>query len=671
VDSLAEIGSTANSYQVLAKLATGGMAEIFLARSAGLGAVQRYVVLKRVLRERAGDVNFMRMFLEEARLASQLQHPNIAQVYDVGKLGDSYFFTMEYVHGETIRAVIQRAHQLRRSPPIECVLAIAAGAAAGLHHAHERIGMNGVPLGIVHRDVSPSNLMIGYDGTVKLVDFGVAKASDRVQETRSGAVKGKISYLSPEQAQGKKLDRRSDLFSLGIVLWELLTVERLFKHDSDFATMAAIVRKRTPPPSSRRRDVPPELDKLVLRALTKSPDDRYQTAEELTEAIEHVAVQTGSTLSTAGVTRFLRELFGTRPEPWIGLQAAEARPEIITVTSEPIPKEIQIPISDPIDQRLAAVVDLSASGDPAAPGIEPVTASLSIPRAPTWTPPASQADAPPAVPPASQADAPLPAVPSPLPADVPSWTESPPPSRRLPIMLGGIALVLALVIGIIVAFPSAELTPATASRAQRGAPAMRDEPSATTLADPARSVDLSPPTTQPVAPAAPEATPDASLSPAETAPPIAPAPATTPATTPTTAPEITLDAGVVPPPTPATGAEVKPPPPRRNRPRTAKPRADQPHVDQPHADLIEQFETAHYAEVVAECTANTSADRVPCTLAACHMGDVAKARKWLARVPPASRARVIDACKATGTVLVDDEDKPKKDCQADPMACPR
>src|SRR5262245_42476298 len=147
------VGSTVNSYQVLAKLATGGMAEIFLARSAGVAAVQRYVVLKRVLRERATDIHFVRMFLDEARLAAQLQHPNVAQVYDVSKLVDSYFFTMEYVHGETVRAMLQGAHRQRRSPPLGCVLAIAAGAAAGLAHAHTRIGVEGRPLGIVHRDI--------------------------------------------------------------------------------------------------------------------------------------------------------------------------------------------------------------------------------------------------------------------------------------------------------------------------------------------------------------------------------------------------------------------------------------------------------------------------------------------------------------------------------------
>jgi serine/threonine protein kinase len=182
----AEVGSAANSYEILAKLAMGGMAEIFLARGASAAGVERYVVLKRVLRHRASDVHFVQMFLDEARLAAQLQHPNIAQVYDIGKLGDSYFFTMEYVHGETVRAIMQRARSLRRDLPIASLLTIVAGAASGLHHAHERIGIDGRALQIVHRDVSPSNLMVSYEGSVKVVDFGVAKASDRATETRSG-----------------------------------------------------------------------------------------------------------------------------------------------------------------------------------------------------------------------------------------------------------------------------------------------------------------------------------------------------------------------------------------------------------------------------------------------------------------------------------------------------
>jgi serine/threonine protein kinase len=356
----AEVGSTANSYQILAKLATGGMAEIFLARGEGVAGVERYCVLKRILRDRASDVHFVRMFLDEARLAAQLQHPNIAQVYDIGKLGDSYFFTMEYVHGETVRALLHRAQGLRRRLPINCVLTIAAGTAAGLHHAHARLGFDGRPLDIVHRDVSPSNLMVSYEGGVKVVDFGVAKAADRAQETKSGTVKGKISYLSPEQCKGKRVDRRSDLFSLGICFWEMLTTERLFKRASDFENMNAIVTEDTPPPSSRRPDVPPEVDELVLRLLAKTPEARFQTADEVVDAIEGVAARTASVLSASTLGRFVRELFGQRPEPWLELEGQPEGGEAVTVTSEPIPRELAIPVADEVNQQLASVLDLSS-----------------------------------------------------------------------------------------------------------------------------------------------------------------------------------------------------------------------------------------------------------------------------------------------------------------------
>jgi eukaryotic-like serine/threonine-protein kinase len=356
----AEVGSAASSYEILAKLATGGMAEIFLARGASTGGLERYVVLKRILRHRAHDQSFVRMFLDEARLAAQLQHPNIAQVYDIGKLGDSYFFTMEYVHGETVRALLHRAQGLRRQLPINCVLTIAAGTAAGLHHAHARLGFDGRALGIVHRDVSPSNLMVSYEGGVKVVDFGVAKAADRAQETKSGTVKGKISYLSPEQCKGKRVDRRSDLFSLGICFWEMLTTERLYKRASDFENMNAIVTEDTPPPSSRRSDVPPEIDELVLRLLAKTPEQRFQTADEVVDAIEGVASRTASVLSASVLGRFVRELFGQRPEPWLELEGQQEHGEPVTVTSEPIPRELAIPVADEVNHQLASVLDLSS-----------------------------------------------------------------------------------------------------------------------------------------------------------------------------------------------------------------------------------------------------------------------------------------------------------------------
>jgi serine/threonine protein kinase len=347
---------------VLALLATGGMAEIYLARGESAAGVERYVVLKRILREKATDASFVDMFLDEARLAAQLQHPNVAQVYDIGKLGESLFFTMEYVHGETLRTLLQRNVDVGGQVPLGCVLAIAQGAAAGLHHAHERNGVDGKPLGIVHRDVSPSNLMISFEGTVKLVDFGVAKATRRSQETRSGTVKGKISYLSPEQCQGLPLDRRSDLFSLGIVLWETITGQRLFKRDSDFDTMKAIVDSPAPPLRSVRPDVPIELDALVQKLLAKRMEDRYQSGDELHDDIDAIAVRAGVSMSASVLGRYLKEVFGSRPEPWVELAAAQEADTLDPNTQTGIPLDTVdlMPYEDPVEQALAQVIDLGA-----------------------------------------------------------------------------------------------------------------------------------------------------------------------------------------------------------------------------------------------------------------------------------------------------------------------
>lgn len=326
--------SSANHYAILAKLATGGMAELFLARTTSTGGVERYVVLKRVLPSKLADHDFVTMFLDEARLVAQLQHPNIAQVFDTGRLGDSYFFSMEYVHGETVRELVSRAHELGQPIPLGCTLTIVASAAAGLHHAHEKLGLDGVPLGIVHRDVSPSNLLVSFEGNVKLVDFGVAKATTkRSVDTADGRVKGKIGYLSPEQCRGRTSDRRSDLFSLGIVMWELLVGERLYKRDNDYDTMEAIAIDPIVAPSRRRPEVPPALDAIVMKLLAKAPGDRYQNAEELGEELERAADLTGARISTASLKRFVFDLFGKRSEPWIEVQHRRSAAEVITVTA--------------------------------------------------------------------------------------------------------------------------------------------------------------------------------------------------------------------------------------------------------------------------------------------------------------------------------------------------
>ncbi|HEX7700252.1 MAG TPA: serine/threonine-protein kinase [Kofleriaceae bacterium] len=354
--------SSANSYVILAKLATGGMAELFLARTASTAGVERYVVLKRVLPSKLDDHDFVTMFLDEARLAAQLQHPNIAQVFDTGKLGESYFFSMEYVHGETVREVLHRAHELDQPVPLGCALTIAANAAAGLHHAHERIGLDGKPLGIVHRDVSPSNLMVSYEGNVKLVDFGVAKAAThRSVETLTGTVKGKIGYLSPEQCRGRASDRRGDLFSLGIMLWELLVGARLYKRANDYDTMEAIVLDPPVAPSTFRAEVPAELDAIVLKLLEKAPGDRYQTADELHDELESVADANGIRISNATLKRYLVDLFGKRPEPWVELQMRDAPPEIVTVSAAVSGLDTTVTV---LDSQLSSVLDLTRTVHP-------------------------------------------------------------------------------------------------------------------------------------------------------------------------------------------------------------------------------------------------------------------------------------------------------------------
>ena len=435
--STAEVGATANTYEILCKLAEGGMAEIFLARAVGGEGLRRHVVLKRILRAKASDRSFVKMFLEEARVATRLQHANIAQVYDVGRLGASYFFTMEYVHGETARGILHRAHELELVLPLNAVLAIIAHAAAGLGHAHTR--------GIVHRDVSPANLMVSFEGDVKVLDFGVAKAADNFEETKTGTVKGKIGYLSPEQCRGMKLDSRSDLFSLGIVMWELLTTRRLFRRESDFETMAAIATEPAPPPSRVRRDIPPELDTLVGKLLAKSTAERYASSEQLVEDIEGLASRTGAVLSRSQLARLLRELFGIRQEPWIGMEHEQ---ELITVSvaqlnalelEEPVPQTLDDPGMADLEARLSSAVYTIPTPIHTESELEetylPTETVIDDPNAMTIVEPVRIEPLPP-TPPPTPPPKPMPMPPLARPASVPPpMGTMPPPPPQMPAMV--------------------------------------------------------------------------------------------------------------------------------------------------------------------------------------------------------------------------------------------
>src|SRR5690349_4588488 len=298
-------------------LAAGGMARIYIARSTGIGSFERHVVLKMITPERANDVTAVTMFLDEARLAASLNHQNVAQVFEVGEENAVHYLAMEYVHGQDLRAVLAKAGSQGTRIPLELALTIVAGAAAGLNHAHERRGPDGQPLGIVHRDVSPSNIMIGYDGAVKLLDFGIAKASARSVETQSGIIKGKFAYMSPEQCRGRDVDSRSDVFSLGIILYEISTQHRCFRADSDFDTMHRIVTGDVVRPTRLVQGYPQALEAIVMKALAVDAAQRYQSAGLLLEALESFAVSARMSLSTMGLGRFMRELFGEVPEPWL------------------------------------------------------------------------------------------------------------------------------------------------------------------------------------------------------------------------------------------------------------------------------------------------------------------------------------------------------------------
>jgi eukaryotic-like serine/threonine-protein kinase len=304
-------------YAVLKHLASGGMADVLLGRTEGIEGFERHVVLKRIRAEHAKDQRFMTMFLDEARVAANLHHQNIVQVFDIGESNGEYFFAMEYIHGEDLRKLLSAVSKTRKHMPLGLVCMIVSAAASGLHYAHERRDNNKKPLHIVHRDVSPSNILIGYDGAVKVADFGIAKATMRQVETRSGSLKGKVSYMSPEQCKGEDIDRRSDVFALGVVLYELATTTRLFKGDNDYLVMDAIVNARVPLPRVRRPDLPNELSAIIMKALSSDRHRRYASAEELRVALEQFAIKHSLAASTATLATYMRRIFGERPEPWL------------------------------------------------------------------------------------------------------------------------------------------------------------------------------------------------------------------------------------------------------------------------------------------------------------------------------------------------------------------
>ncbi|AKU94614.1 serine/threonine protein kinase [Labilithrix luteola] len=269
------------------EIAAGGMATIHYGRLRGPIGFARTVAIKRLHPQFAKDPAFVAMFMDEARLTARIRHPNVAQTLDIVALDGELFIVMEYVHGDSL------VHLLRLDEngegtrvPLGVLSAIVCGVLHGLHAAHQVTGDDGKPLHLVHRDVSPQNVMVGADGTSRVIDFGIAKALGRVYSTREGEVRGKLAYMAPEQVTGKEIDCRTDVFAAGILLWESLTSERLFGRPGEAETLAAVLHREIEPPSELNPDVPPAVDEICLRALERAPGKRFQTAHEMAVALE-------------------------------------------------------------------------------------------------------------------------------------------------------------------------------------------------------------------------------------------------------------------------------------------------------------------------------------------------------------------------------------------------
>ncbi|MDX2021292.1 MAG: protein kinase [Deltaproteobacteria bacterium] len=301
-------------YYLLERINVGGMAEVFKAKAFGVEGFERLIAVKRILPNIAEDEEFITMFIDEAKIAGQLQHANVAQIFDLGKVDDSYFIAMEYVHGKDLRAIFDHLRKLDMTMPIPHLCYTLMQVCEGLDFAHNKKDVSGRALNLVHRDVSPQNILIGYEGEVKLVDFGIAKAAGKASKTQAGILKGKFGYMSPEQVRGLPVDRRSDIFSAGICLYEMLTGERLFIGESDFSTLEKVRNVEITPPTRFNKKIPAELERIVLKALAKEPEDRYQNAIDLHDDLQAFLYSVGELCSRKDLAGWMKRSYAAEIE---------------------------------------------------------------------------------------------------------------------------------------------------------------------------------------------------------------------------------------------------------------------------------------------------------------------------------------------------------------------
>ncbi len=418
-------GQRFGQYTLLERIAVGGMAEVWKARMRGLEGFQKTVAIKKILPHMTHNAEFVSMFIDEAKLAAQLSHPNIIHIYELGKIANDYFIAMEYVEGRDLRTIGNLARQKRMPIPIGLSLLIAHHVAGALEHAHRKSDFEGRALGLVHRDVSPQNVLISRDGDIKLCDFGIAKAVTQAGQTQIGALKGKLQYMSPEQAWGRPVDARSDIFSLGTLLFEMLTGERLFAGDSEISVLEAVREGRVRSPRDLDPSISVEIDAIARQALAHDPADRFQTAGEMEQRLGAVLYEQRPTLSHTDLAAYVRRL------------------EAATVPTEP-------PTPDP----LPPVAETPIASAPVAAPPAPTPPAASAAAGPSTSPPVPELATEPIV----EAVAPL--------ADVP--VSAPVGKSRAVLWITLAVLVLAALAGAL--WIARDRTKASANPAPGGAP---------------------------------------------------------------------------------------------------------------------------------------------------------------------------------------------------------
>jgi TonB family protein len=351
-------GSTFGQYILLEKIATGGMAEVWKARMRGVEGFQKTVAIKKILPHLSDNEDFVTMFIDEAKLAAQLSHNNIIHIYDLGRISSSYYIAMEFIDGCDLKTILRRAEDRGLQINVELALFVASKIAAALDYAHRKRDFSERELGLVHRDVSPQNVLISHEGDIKLCDFGIAKAASKASHTQAGALKGKLQYMSPEQAWGRQIDRRSDVFALATVLFEMLTGRKLFSGDNELSILEQVREAKIVAPSEFNDEVTAEIDALVVKALQKDPDARYQTAGELARDLDTVLYSFRPTPASADLAIYMHRLF--------------VEEEAAATVSMPMPVFDDLPVPE-----LPRITDTSPRIEIATPqGVETVIAPL-------------------------------------------------------------------------------------------------------------------------------------------------------------------------------------------------------------------------------------------------------------------------------------------------------